>query len=473
MHRLSLLYKSIVIGILILAILIPLSMIRGTIAERQGYQRQAIVTVAESYAGPQTLAGPLLVVPYLAEVTTIHEENGVPHAIVHNEWLQWVFFPKTEQIAGNVKPDVRHLGLYDVQVYELDATLSGKFDFVVPEQASGSRLLQVGTPFLSVNVDDVRGLIGTQQLQVDNQPVKLLQGSGFGRIGAGVHANLASIAAGDKRTLAFTLDLSLGGTERIAIAPIADDNHIVLDSAWPHPHFAGRFLPHSHAISAKGFHAEWEVSALAANTQAQFDAQGCASAAGAGCARAAADGASSNKDLDRVELTLVDPVTVYTKVDRASKYGLLFVLLTFVAFFMFETIKQLRIHPIQYLLAGLGLAIFFLLLLSLSEHIPFVWAYFVASVACIGLLGFYLGYVLRSHARGIGFAAMLTVLYAALYGLLISEDNALVLGSLMLFAILAALMVVTRKVDWYTIGQDRQEDTVRKSTLHERASEGY
>ena len=130
-------------------------------------------------------------------------------------------------------------------------------------------------------------------------------------------------------------------------------------------------------------------------------------------------------------------------------------MLTFVGFFLFELIKQLPIHPIQYGLVGLALAIFFLLLVSLSEHIRFVYAYLVASVACIGLLGFYLSAVLRSTARGLGFAAMLATLYAALYGLLVSEDNALVLGAGLLFLVLATVMVVTRKVDWYQVAGAR------------------
>ena len=154
-------------------------------------------------------------------------------------------------------------------------------------------------------------------------------------------------------------------------------------------------------------------------------------------------------------VALVDPVNIYTQADRASKYGLLFVILTFVGFFMFELIRELRIHPIQYGLVGLALAIFFLLLVSLSEHIAFVQAYLVASVACIGLLAFYLTAVLRSTARGLGFAAMLATLYAALYGLLMSEDNALVLGAGLLFVILAAIMVITRKVDWYQLSGGR------------------
>jgi inner membrane protein len=154
---------------------------------------------------------------------------------------------------------------------------------------------------------------------------------------------------------------------------------------------------------------------------------------------------------DGVSVSLVDPVNPYLQADRATKYGLLFVLLTFVGFFMFELLKRLPIHPIQYGLVGLAIAMFFLLLVSLSEHVAFGLAYLCATIACIGLIGFYLAAVLRSTARGLGFATMLAALYAALYGLLVSEDNALVLGAGLLFLILAAIMVATRKVDWYQL----------------------
>jgi inner membrane protein len=153
--------------------------------------------------------------------------------------------------------------------------------------------------------------------------------------------------------------------------------------------------------------------------------------------------------LDSVSVSLVDPVNVYSKVDRATKYGVLFVLLTFVTFAMFEFLKHLRLHPIQYGLVGCAVAIFFLLLLALSERVPFAIAYLVASFACVALIGHYLGHVLGGWRRGTGFAAMLGTLYAALYGLLVSEDNAMVLGAGLLFLILAAIMIWTRKVDWY------------------------
>ncbi len=436
--RFPLLFKCLVIGLLILAIMVPLSMIQGTISERQSFRQQAIASVAQSYAGAQTLVGPVVIVPYVVDVPiTVNDANGVAHPQVRTEQREWTFFPKTLRLDGVVTPAEKHRGLHVVRVYELGAKLKGRFDFVLPTEVSGATLKEVGEPYLSIGVDDVRGLIGTPNLALDGHPALLLQGAGGDRPGSGVHAELPALAAGQTRSLDVAMDFTLGGTERLAIAPVGDRNRIELKSSWPHPDFEGRFSPHKSVITSSGFDAVWDISALAANTQSQY----------------AGDG-GMKQGADEIEVLLVDPVNIYVKADRASKYGVLFVLLTFVGFFMFELIKQLRIHPIQYLLVGLAISIFFLLLIGLSEHtLSFMWAYIDASAACIGLQGFYLSYVLRSKLRGIGFATMLTALYATLYGLLSSEDNALVLGSLMLFAILAAIMIVTRKIDWYGIAQ--------------------
>jgi inner membrane protein len=155
--------------------------------------------------------------------------------------------------------------------------------------------------------------------------------------------------------------------------------------------------------------------------------------------------------VDHIEVRFMEPIDVYALSDRAIKYGFLFIALTFGCFLLFELLKRLRIHPAQYLLVGLALATFFLLLLGLSEHIPFGIAYTMAATACIALLGYYLSSVLGGITRGLSFGVMLTALYGALYGLLISEDNALLLGSLLVFAVIAAAMILTRKLDWYTL----------------------
>ena len=428
-------FKAMMVVVLTLAILVPLTMVRGTINERQAYRRQAVEAVAQSYARAQGMAGPVLVVPYVEQVEVDESDaQGVlrkRQTVVEGRWL---YFPRTMTLQGTLLPSIRKRGLHQVRVYELQGALDARFDARIPD-ADPARPRTVGAPWLDIGIADVRGLAGTPTLKMGASSLPVLQGQ-LGRNEAGVHALLPESAIVDGR-LAFPLRFAfaLRGTEALRVTPLADSNRVLLTSPWPHPQFNGDFLPSAPRIDGKGFQAKWDVSSLASNAQAQYR--------GGGSDKAAA--------MDAIGLSLVEPVDLYSKLDRASKYGLLFVLLTFVGFFMFETIRQLPIHPIQYLLVGLALAIFFLLLLGLSEHIAFGIAYVAASIACIGLLGFYLAHVLRSRARGVGFAAMLGLLYAALYGLLLSEDNALVLGSGLLFAILAAIMVVTRKVDWYQV----------------------
>ncbi len=449
--------KILMVAALTLAILVPLMMIGGIVGERQAYQAEAVQTVAASFAGAQTLAGPVLVVPYVETIESVENDaKGVPRKVRREQAGRWTYFPEALDVVGTLKPSSRTLGLYDVRVYEFDAVEKAAFRVEIPGDDGQVVPRRIGRPWLSYGMADVRGLAGAPRLAVDGRDVALQQGVGHVG-GSGVHARIAPPAAGRPLVLATTLTLALGGTEVLSIAPLGKRNRIAIDSTWPHPQFNGAFLPRSKRVDAGGFHAEWEVSSLATNAQAQYLQAGTRANATAG--KASAPGLDENAALqggeagstDTIGISLVDPVNPYSKADRATKYGLLFVALTFVGFFMFELIKQLRIHPIQYALVGLALAIFFLLLVSLSEHIAFGWAYLVASVACIGLLGVYVGAVLGSTWRGVGFAAMLATLYGALYGLLVSEDNALVMGAGLLFVILAAIMLVTRRVDWYAL----------------------
>ncbi|GAA3929600.1 cell envelope integrity protein CreD [Luteimonas lutimaris] len=434
-------FKILMVLGLTLAILVPLAMIRGVIHEREGYRAEAVAKVARSNAGRQSLAGPVLVVPYSEQVEVVERDKyGVEQVVHRTERRQWVFFPKTLDVGGKLEPEVRRSGLYRVRVYAWQGHAQADFDVRIPDDADPAAARSIGRPYLGYAVGDVRGL-RKSRLQVDGREAKVLQGLD-GQGGDGVHARLPAPRAGQRLALRSRLDFTLAGTESLAVVPLGDNNHVALDSPWPHPSFVGTLSPDVLDVGDDGFRASWDRPALASNTQAQVLR---------GLKRGGGNASSVLAGVDGIELKLIDPVDIYTKADRATKYGLLFVALTFVGFFMFELIRQLRIHPVQYALVGLALAIFFLLLVSLSEHIEFGWAYLVASVACIGLLGFYLSAVLRSALRGLGFAVMLATLYAALYGLLVSEDNALVLGAGLLFVILAAVMVLTRKVDWYRL----------------------
>lgn len=426
-----------------LAILVPLTLVRGVIHERQAYRAQAVAEISRSYAGAQQFTGPVLRVPYVDRYETTEVDNkGVERKVVREETLHWTFFPSTLQAGGPMKTGTRKRGLHAVRVYEWDAKASARFDVRIPQTPVNRIGRRIGQPYLAYGIADVRGLVGAPVLRVDGRPVGVEEGLGTSD-GPGIHARLAEPLPGASLAFDAVLDFDLAGTESLSLVPIAQRNSFALQAQWPHPKFDGSFLPRTRDIDANGFKADWQIASVATRAQSQY---------------LRAQQAETGNDpigLDTVSVSLFDPVDIYTQADRATKYGLLFVLLTFVGFFLFELIKSLPIHPIQYGLVGLALAVFFLLLVSLSEHIEFAVAYLIASVACIGLITFYLTAVLRSIVRAAGFAGMLLTLYGALYGLLVSEDNALVLGSGLMFLVLSAVMVITRKVDWYQLAGTR------------------
>lgn len=451
MKSLKLLLRFLTVGALVLLLLIPLTMIRGVIHERESYRAEAVQRVARNTAGAQQFVGPLRVIPWTdTQLVTYTDDDGVPKQRVERTSGQVLQMPKKLSVSGKLATDRLKAGLYQVSVYDWHANLSADFEAALPVPAA-SITREYGVPYLVFGISDVRGLRGSPLLKADGAPLRLEAGTRdlAGRFN-GMHAVLPAVAAGAMQGNRVSMSFVLKGTQSLSVAPVADDNHIAVESGWPHPKFDG-YSPRSE-IGEKGFKADWEISSLASNVQAQLRA-GSGDAAVSRSARDSGESAlASSSPIDSMQVSLVDPVDIYTQVDRASKYGILFVVLTFVGFGLFELIKRLPIHPLQYLLVGLALAIFFLLLLSLSEHIDFRAAYGIAAVACIGLQFVYLSGVLRSWLRAGGFAVMLTSLYGVLYGLLVSEDNALLMGSLLLFGILAAIMWITRKVDWYELG---------------------
>ncbi|KVA20102.1 cell envelope integrity protein CreD [Burkholderia ubonensis] len=437
-----LLFKSLITACLVLLILIPLHLVSSIVQERASYREDALRSIWSSYAGPQTMTGPILVVPY-TEVTRIRTEAapGQPASErVQTEAKRLLVFPKTLSVKGSVATSVRYRGIHKALVYDLQSRWEGTLavpDLKQLQQSAGHVSFAIGNPYLAFGISDIRGLMAQPVLVFGGKRLTMEQGAQLASLRQGVHADLdlgAFPAASAENVVPFSIDLPLLGAQSVAFAPIADQNDFSLKSAWPHPSFDGAFLPRTRTVDAGGFASAWSLTSFNTKVREQI-------AAGNG-----------DDALEAASVSLREPVNVYLEAERATKYGALFVMLTFASFFMFELVKQLRIHPIQYLLVGLSLALFFLLLLSLSEHISFEYAYLAASGACIGLLGFYLSFVLHSVKRGAAFAALLAVLYAALYGLLLSEDNALMLGSLLLFAILAGIMTLTRRIDWYSVG---------------------
>jgi inner membrane protein len=453
----SALTKVLVLALITLLAGLPLARIGGLIEERGASRAQAGNELAARHAGPQVLTGPLLVVPYIERWTEEQRgENGeLKSRIARSKERAHLLFPETSALRGRLSAQQRYLGIFTVMFYDLQGGFSGRFPAfdpaTVPHSEKGS-VIEMQAPVLALAVSDLRGLQGTPALKLAGASARwqprvpgLPQESWLSR---GIHAPLPAVALRafeQRQPLDFQLDLTLVGQERLAIVPLADETTAHLSSDWPHPGFGGKFLATKRTVAASGFEADWSVSSLVSAARPQLlqvargERPGDASVAGEG--------------LDSFSVSLVEPLNVYSLTSRAVKYGLLFVGLTLMAAFMFELFSHLRLHPVQYGLVGLSITLFFLLLLALSEKIAFAAAYAIAAGASTLLLVIYFSAVLRGWRRGIGLGAYVGVLYAALYGLLSSEDNALLLGSLLLFGLLGVLMIGTRRVDWYALSR--------------------
>lgn len=433
-----LIYKAAAVGALALVLLIALGMVQGIVSERQALQRQVEDNIADTSAGPQTLTGPVLVVPYRERVVEWEQDpKGEKKAVTREYERRAVFVPETLVIDGKANVTPRRRGLYRALQY----TLTGRLDatFRVPANLGLSRAqsdITLEPAFLAIGITDVRGFQSPPKLEWNGATLTPLPGTSYAPLGAGIHAKIGALDPSRDQVFELRTTLEVLGLGSLAVTPVGRSTTMLLDSEWPHPSSMGRFLPRAKADGENYFPATWIVSQLANNAAATLIAQG--------------DGVPA-KGLDSFGVAFIEPVNVYLQSERALKYGVLFIGLTFAAFFLFELLRRLRIHPLQYGLVGLALTIFYLLLVSLAEHIAFPIAYGVASSACVVLLTYYLSHVLGGWRAGIAFGSQLTLLYGVLYGLLQSEDNALALGSVLLFAILATVMIVTRKIDWYAL----------------------
>lgn len=437
----SLAIKLGLIALLIILLMIPILMIDGMIEERQGLRDEVLQDIARSSSYSQTLTGPLLVVPFRKTVREwkTNDKTGLRYLEESEQRGRLYFLPDRFVLGGDVSTHLRARGIYQARLFESSNRISGHFElpahFGVDENFSDYRFEQA---FLAVGISDIRGIRNDLKLELNGERIGFEPGTGEQRLGDGVRAPLPTRAEEKPQRLEFAFDLMLQGTGQLNVTPVGRESVVDLKANWPHPSFIGEYLPNSRDISAAGFTAHWQTSFFATNLE---EALGdCVSR----------DDCSAFQGR-HFGVSFVDPVDQYLKSDRAMKYALLFIALTFAGFFLFEVLKRLAVHPVQYGLVGLSLALFYLLLLSLSEHMSFALAYGLAASACVLLIGFYVSHVLHSWLRGAGFTAGLAALYAMLYALLNAEDYALLMGSLLVFALLASVMVLTRKLDWYGI----------------------
>jgi inner membrane protein len=428
--------------LLTLLLLLPVARIRGLIMERQAQRDAVVQDIARSAAYAQTVTGPLLIVPYTRKFTEARQDSdGKPIAITREVAGELRLLPASMDLTGKLVTDERRRGIYRARIFNADTRFTGRFDIPANYGVSADvASYTFGMPHLMLGISDIRGIGNGLVLQANGARVDFQPGTGTTLLTSGVQAPLALTASGAVQSLDYQIELALLGTGSFQVTPVGRASRVMFTSNWPHPSFAGEFLPSAREITAAGFSAQWQTSFFATNMEEAL----------ARCQSAAEDDENKCQDFQsrHFGVSFVDPVDQYLKSERATKYAFLFIGLTFAGFFLTEVLRRCSVHPVQYALVGLALAMFFLLLLSFSEHIGFVAAYIVSAAACAGLIAFYVAYVLRSRAQGAAFGIALAGLYALLYGILSSEDYALLMGSLLVFALLAAVMVLTRRVQW-------------------------
>ncbi|WBT37382.1 cell envelope integrity protein CreD [Hyphomicrobium sp. DMF-1] len=434
-------FKFFLISFLVLLLLIPLLMVIALVSDREGRSRSVMSDIARTWGGVQTLTGPYLVVPYSVRVETRDGDKIVQQT----QERRAVFLPEELTITGNGKSNVLTRSIFDVNVYTASLRIEGRFS--APDVADvdpNAISIRWKDAIFALALSDVAGLKEAATLKVnDRETLPFAPSLGIpGNYLSGIHAKLddaASVIEGESAAKAFSFhaDLVFTGSSSLSFTPAARETRVELSSDWPHPSFMGAFLPVEREVGQSGFSAKWRVPHLARSVPNQWTTT---------------DGGVDRFLQYQFGVTFYQPVDFYGLVNRAVKYGLLFLAVGFMGVFVLELMSHKRVHAVQYLFVGLAMVFFYVLLLSLAEHLGFTAAYLIASLATGGMLSIYVGKSLESGRSGLIMAALFALLYGLLYLILRLEDYALLAGAALGFAALTAVMFTTLKVDWSGLG---------------------
>ncbi|GKO81155.1 TPA: cell envelope integrity protein CreD [Klebsiella variicola subsp. variicola] len=408
---------------------LPLMMVRELINERADYRSEVVDAIEQSTSGSQKLAGPLIAIPITETLTRMENQKEV------NYQRSWVYYwlPESLAVTGKQTVESRRVGIYSGQVWHNALQIKASFD---PLRLAALRKTNIvlGQPRLVVSVGDARGIGAIHAPEVNGNVLSVEPGLGISGDGAGINMPMPALAE-DNKPLEIAFSLDLNGTGEFSLVPIGRNSELQLTSNWPHPGFLGSFLPTQREVSAAGYRAHWQSSWFANDMGSYFKD----------------DMEIPWSRLPAFSADVMSLADQYQLTDRATKYAILLIGLTFMAFFVFESLTRHPLHPMQYLLVGLSLVLFYLVLLALSEHVGFTAAWLAASLSGAVMNGVYLQAVLRGWRNSLLFVAALLLLDGVMWFLLHSEDSALLLGTGVLVLALSVLMFLTRRVDWYAL----------------------
>lgn len=408
---------------------LPLMMVRELINERADYRSEVVDAIEQSTSGSQKLAGPLIAIPVTETLTRMENQKEVNY---QRSW-EYYWLPESLAVTGKQTVESRRVGIYSGQVWHNALQIKASFD---PLRLAALRKTNIvlGPPRLVVSVGDARGIGAIHAPEVNGNVLSVEPGLGISGDGAGIHIPMPALAE-DNKPLEIAFSLDLNGTGEFSLVPIGRNSELQLTSNWPHPGFLGSFLPTQREVSAAGYRAHWQSSWFANDMGSYFKD----------------DMEIPWSRLPAFSADVMSLADQYQLTDRATKYAILLIGLTFMAFFVFESLTRRPLHPMQYLLVGLSLVLFYLVLLALSEHVGFTAAWLAASLSGAVMNGVYLQAVLRGWRNSLLFVAALLLLDGVMWFLLHSEDSALLLGTGVLVLALSVLMFLTRRVDWYAL----------------------
>jgi len=428
-----------IVAFLTLTLLIPSVLIQNLISERKNRRNSVAGEISQKWGREQTIVGPIITVPYKYYYKT---GNKVEHVIRYAHFL-----PDNLNIKGVVTPEVRYRGIYKVIVYNSKLSISGNFASlnlnslnVPPED------FLLNDAFVSVGISDMTGIKDFIKINWDNKEYLANPGIASNDVlksGISISPNLNT---GPKSH--FDFELNLNGSSGLLFSPVGKQTNVQLTSDWPNPSFTGNFLPVEREVNASGFTSRWKVLHLNRNFPQQW--------------------LGANKEVSKSTfgVNLLPSVDEYQKTMRTAKYAIMFISLTFLTFFMIELLSKKIIHPVQYLLIGFALLIFYTLLLSISEYLVFKLAYLIAATVIILLITVYSYSVLSDKIKTGIILGVLIILYGYLYILLQLQDYALLFGSIGLFVVLALVMFLTRKIDWFEIMGNPAKETITSKSAN-------
>ena len=429
--------KIVLISFLALLLQVPILMISSTVSERQLRSNEAINEIAAKWGKEQSIIGPFITVPFEREVVQIQQSVGQIENRQSSVVVEYAhFLPEELKIEGKTENLFRHRGIFEIPVYRLALTLSGRFnrpdfsDFgVTPKKILWERAA------LTLLISDPRAITDRTRLVWNNEKIEFEPKSGeFMTASKGIQVMLKDQLTAESFT--FSCPLALQGSRGLFFAPMGRTTSATIEANWPDPSFQGNWLPVEQTIDNSGFRANWQITSLGRNfSQNWIENQKT----------------SQQAPAELFGVNFIRPVDTYRMADRSAKYQFLFLALTFVTLWLFEVLAKVRLHALHYLLVGGGMCLFFLLELSLAEHLGFFTAYFLAASSIVLLESCYCLAILKSPIRSVILGTFIALLYGYLYTLLVNQDYALLAGSVGLFLLLATIMYLTRKVDWFSM----------------------